>query len=75
MGYKTKEQLEFEEKFGDKLEELLDMYMEYNPDGKYVHVEFFIHDDAENVVGIDAANEYYGADKRKPLNLRRVIKE
>lgn len=75
MGYKSTRQLEFEEKFGDKLEELLEMYREYNPDGRYVNINFFIHDDKENVVGIDAYNEYYGADKSKPLNLRRVIKE
>ena len=75
MGYKSDKQLEFERKFGDKLEELLEMYLEYNPEGKFVNISFYIHDDAENVVGIDAHNEYYGNDMRNPLNLRRVIKE
>lgn len=73
MGYKSKEQLEFEEKLVEKIGEIHELYKEYNPEGTYLDMQIYDHDEGDAVVSYHACNAYYGKDNQNPVNLCKII--
>lgn len=67
---------ECEEKILEKLEEIKEIYKEYNPDGKLLSM-FYSYLDISERDFINVNNAYWdgGDDEKRPINASRGLKE
>lgn len=48
-----------------KLKEIMDIYLEYNPKGEYLSLSIIVE---KNKAYLSFNNRYYGEDKKKPID-------
>lgn len=48
-----------------KLKEIMDIYLEYNPKGEYLSLSIIVE---KNKAYLSFNNQYYGEDKKKPID-------